>query len=388
MPTYHPVPSAFHGPIPQLRHRVARKPAFVDNYDLPSSYNETNLTLIARDPHWVHAYWEITPTAIEEIRSKIGSEFDRSTITLRMHDVTCVDFNGHNANRSFDIDVGPHAHSWYVNLWCDNVSYCGDIGVRSPEGNFYVLARSNMIETPRAGSSGRGEMIWMRVDDEEAEPPYVLVEETLEAKKAKGRSVKKVLPSFESKATRHRIYYLTEDDIRAYYSRLFPNLRRVLRRGKGSLGREGVDLSGRKYRIVLKDGEVIFDDILLKNLSKRQFLKKILGGASEELFEIGELGGSESAAKGGASERKELAKRRQFFFELWTELLVYGRTEPDAEVWHGNKWVKLRDDGTFSLRFALPDGRIPLEFVALSKDKTDKRSIVTAVERQKTIYHP
>jgi len=101
----------------------------------------------------------------------------------------------------------------------------------------------------------------------------------------------------------------------------------------------------------------------------------LLGGASEQLL---------AQKKEGASERK--AKQRKFFFEIGTELIVYGRTEPDAEVWLGDKKVALREDGTFTLRFALPDGEIPLAFIAKSSNKTDKRRITSSVKRTKTKY--
>jgi len=100
-------------------------------------------------------------------------------------------------------------------------------------------------------------------------------------------------------------------------------------------------------------------------------------GASENLM---------SAQTGGGSEVR-LAKRK-FFFEIWTELLVYGRTESDAVVKLNEKGVKLNPDGTFSLRYALPDGEIPLKFIAQSSDGVEQRHINTRVEREKTVGFP
>ena len=79
-------------------------------------------------------------------------------------------------------------------------------------------------------------------------------------------------------------------------------------------------------------------------------------------------------------------KSDDFYFEIGTELIVYGRTEPDAEVWLENKKIHLRQDGTFSLRFALADGVIPLGFQAISNSKKHVRRIITKVERSKTKY--
>jgi len=56
------------------------------------------------------------------------------------------------------------------------------------------------------------------------------------------------------------------------------------------------------------------------------------------------------------------------------ELIIYGATEPDAQVTIGGRVIKLRPDGTFSFRFALPDGEYELPAVAVSADKTDGRA--------------
>ena len=85
----------------------------VDHFELPQNYNQTRMTLLARDPHWLHAYWEVTPDAINNLRQQLGQVFDNARYTLRMHDVTKVAaFNGKNANHSFDIEVAPQARDW------------------------------------------------------------------------------------------------------------------------------------------------------------------------------------------------------------------------------------------------------------------------------------
>jgi hypothetical protein len=71
-------------------------------------------------------------------------------------------------------------------------------------------------------------------------------------------------------------------------------------------------------------------------------------------------------------------------FKLWvaTELILYGGTEPDARVTVQGKEVKLRPDGTFSLRFALPDGKIDLPVTAASSDGVEERTIETDVSKK------
>jgi hypothetical protein len=63
-----------------------------------------------------------------------------------------------------------------------------------------------------------------------------------------------------------------------------------------------------------------------------------------------------------------------FWFNVNAELIVYGATEPDATVSIGGRKIKLRPDGSFSYRFALPDGNYEMPVVAISADQTDGRA--------------
>jgi hypothetical protein len=63
-----------------------------------------------------------------------------------------------------------------------------------------------------------------------------------------------------------------------------------------------------------------------------------------------------------------------FWFNVNAELIIYGATEPDAKVTIGGHQIKLRSDGSFSFRFALPDGNYDLPALAISADGTDSRA--------------
>jgi len=52
----------------------------------------------------------------------------------------------------------------------------------------------------------------------------------------------------------------------------------------------------------------------------------------------------------------EMFRPAGFWFNVNAELVVYGATEPNARVTIGGRPIRLRPDGTFSFRFALPDG--------------------------------
>ncbi len=78
---------------------------------------------------------------------------------------------------------------------------------------------------------------------------------------------------------------------------------------------------------------------------------------------------------------KRVPKEKKFWLVVDCELIVYGATEPDAKVTVQGKVVKLRLDGTFTLRFALPDGTQVIPVKAVSSDNSEERTITPIVER-------
>jgi hypothetical protein len=75
-------------------------------------------------------------------------------------------------------------------------------------------------------------------------------------------------------------------------------------------------------------------------------------------------------------------RTRGFWFRLGTELIVYGATEPDAKVTLQGKPIKLRPDGTFTVRMELPDGEQVIPAVAESADGIDTITITPTVSKK------
>ena len=73
---------------------------------------------------------------------------------------------------------------------------------------------------------------------------------------------------------------------------------------------------------------------------------------------------------------------RGFWFNVNAELIVYGATEPSATVAIAGRTIRLRSDGSFSYRFALPDGQYEMPIVAVSADKTDGRAAELKFSRE------
>ena len=81
-------------------------------------------------------------------------------------------------------------------------------------------------------------------------------------------------------------------------------------------------------------------------------------------------------------------RRREFDFAVDAEMIIYGTTKPHSHVAMSGEPIKLRPDGTFTIRMSLPDKRQVLPIVASSADGVEQRTIVLAVERNTKIMEP
>ncbi len=83
-----------------------------------------------------------------------------------------------------------------------------------------------------------------------------------------------------------------------------------------------------------------------------------------------------------------IASFRPFDFEVDAHMIVYGATDPGANVTLAGEPVKLENDGTFSIRMGLPDRRQVLPIVASSRDGSEQRTTVLAIERNTKVMEP
>ena len=150
----------------------------IEPSEFPHFYEHPRVVLLPVNPYLVHVYWEVAPDDLKEIKKLLGRPGLRAQPVLRFSDITCIIFDGTNAHSQFDIDIDLGAGNWYVHLWSPGKSYFVDLGLRTADGQFHPLARSNIAETPRAWPSGRAEETYMLVEGDynrvEAVPPPVV----------------------------------------------------------------------------------------------------------------------------------------------------------------------------------------------------------------------
>jgi hypothetical protein len=102
-----------------------------------------------------------------------------------------------------------------------------------------------------------------------------------------------------------------------------------------------------------------------------------VGGAWQERVKQGLF----SSGLSSSPVKKEI-KERNFWLKVDCELIVYGATQADAKVTVQGVPIKLRPDGTFTLRYYLPDGKQVIPVEATSADKLEKRTITPTVTRE------
>jgi hypothetical protein len=264
--------------------------------DLPAGYGKDRIVVMVRDPYWLHCYWELTRHAIQRAEAALGQEWHGARPILRLLDVSSHDTTSTSESTVRDIDIHGGCNNWYLDVYNPPRSYRVDIGYLAKTGRFYVLARSNVVSTPRAGVSDVIDENWADIDSKKAD----------------------------------RIYAMSG----------------------------GFDPTS--------------SSLELRQLFEER-LRRPLGSPAVTSF-----------GSGGFT----FGKSRKFWFQLDAELIVYGATEPNARVTLQGEPVKLRPDGTFTMRFSLPDSRQIIPAVATSPDGVEERTIVLAVERNTKHLEP
>jgi hypothetical protein len=263
--------------------------------DLPRGYGRDRIVVMVRDPYWLHCYWELTPQSVQRAEAALGQDWHTARPVLRVLDVTSEDTTSAAEGIVRDIDIHGGCNNWYIDVPNPPRSYRVDIGYLSRSGRFYVLARSNVVTTPRAGVSDVIDENWT--------------------------------------------------DVQQNYEKIYAMS------GGFDPGASSLEL---------------------KKLFEER-LRRPMGSPMITSFGSGAFGAG---------------KRRGFWFRLDAELIVYGATEPGAKVTLQGEPVQLRPDGTFTVRFSLPDSRQIIPAVAASADGVEERTIVLAVERNTKALEP
>jgi hypothetical protein len=331
---------------------------------LPLFYGARQLTLAARDPHWLHAFWDLSSAEENCLRAQAAD----GSLWLRIY----LDRDPQKPLAS--IRLPAESRSWFVEVPKGGAEYQAALCYQRPGGEWETFVASESILTP-ADSPITSDQVQF------ASLPLDLPFVELLAAVAESVQETPALIQVLSDLTFSRGCAAMPCGVEISYPQWTPE--------------EEFALEQAIWSEVIRPDPISSMEILEK---VRQPLEQRRGVSSVEHAAPGAPGevGPRARPGPGAISSEEvpgLVRPKGFWFNVNAELIVYGATEADAAVWVGDRRVPLRPDGTFSLRFSLPDGNYDLPFVAVAADGSDSRGARLKFRRQtdyrgKVEWHP
>ncbi|MCI0744348.1 MAG: DUF4912 domain-containing protein [Verrucomicrobia subdivision 3 bacterium] len=305
--------------------------------ELPEAYGTKKLLLAARDPHWLYAHWDLTRDQLREYNGKSAD----GHLVLRVYK------DNSEGEPVTEQHVHPESKNWFVNVPSASTKYAAELGYYAKGGNWTRISVSAPTLTPPDAVS-EDASVWF-----ETLPVDLQFQHLLQLVKS---AVSENVPLLEA-----------IQQLRATGFKGLPDPRAV---SSGKWTREQERALG---ELITIDSlrRVWMGSLEITELIRRQLQQQISSAMMAEFA----IPSSWSGAIGSVTSPYGYGERRKgFWFNVNAELIIYGATEPDAEVTIGGKKIRLRSDGTFSYRFALPDGKYGLPAIARSADGTDSRS--------------
>ena len=294
--------------------------------ELPGGYGESRIVLMPRDPQWAYAYWDIPNDHKEELRRQGGQQ-----LALRLYDVTDIDQNFQSPHSVQEYLCDELAREWYVPIPVSDRQYSLDIGYRTADGRWLVLARSSSVRIPPVYPSDWINDIFLTVNwDEEL----------------KGKTLYKLVPPSQKQVA-------SADN--PIYDKIFGMAEGV----------ESQRIAGSLYGSMQHAPAPAVPEEAI----------------SSYVFPSG-VGMWASGSGLGFSGSAPPMKPRKFWLVADAELIVYGATEPDATVTIGGRPIKLNPDGTFRFQMSFQDGLIDYPIMAVAADGEQTRNIHMKFNRE------
>jgi hypothetical protein len=320
---------------PSFKKTWIRQELLIDDAlpELPESYGDERVVLMVRDPFWVHAYWDVTPKTIARTHAQGGQR-----MALRVYDVTELVFDGKNAHSWFEIPAAEYVRNWNIQVPVDGRNYLAELGWVTAEGRFLPVLRSNVVDVP----IGRPSPV---IADKFVELPFQPAPE---------------VANLEAEAP--EAAFVSGEELAPPAPATTPN--------------QNVSLPDTMYQLSTRGRGYWSADTPRYGDLTWENLESAMGS-----HRMGSHAVSSFAAAPPAPPAPAKDQDKDFWLVANCELIVYGATEPDAAVTLRGQKIELRPDGTFSIRFAFPDGLHPIPIHAVNADGDMERSITITVSR-------
>jgi hypothetical protein len=292
--------------------------------ELPEAYGTKKLFLTARDPHWLYAHWDLT----REQQLKLNAKSADGHLILRIY---VGKIEGHPL---YEIHVHPESRHWFAHVERAGDSYAAELGYYSPVGRWMRVTASGATVTPPDAAAVETEAEFATIPFEFPFPRLIQIIK---------QAVHENLPLAQA-----------IEELRRHGH---PDLPRATAAPPAAWTPQQEQALA---KIISLDEvrRVWMGSLEITELIRRKLAREISSPGVSSL----------SSPFGDAEQPKG------FWFNVNAELIIYGATEPTAKVTLDGREIKLRPDGSFSFRYALPDGKYELPVMAVSADGTETRA--------------
>ena len=321
--------------------------------ELPEGYGDSRIVLMARDPQWCYTYWDAPNDHRQALRNQGGLQF-----ALRLYDVTDLDLTTQKPHSLQQYACDETARDWYLAIPVSDREYMAEIGYVTAVGGWLVLARSNSVLIPPVYSSDWHDDQFKAIEWEDKIVDSIFLQlvppgQTLQANPQNRMGLDKA-PSavfgLSQTAEALRIagsFYGSQSPTESLSSFMLPP--------------EEVDI----WTVPTPSG---------------------MGQPDRGLSGIG-MSGIGMSGIGMSGIGMPRVRSRKFWLVADAELIVYGATEPDAQVTIGGVPVQLSPDGTFRLQMSFQDGVLDFPIMAIASDGEQMRQVKLTFNRSTTLRH-
>ena len=147
--------------IAEARARLARAKDLATRPEggRPARPPRDRMVLMVRGPHWLHAFWEITPRSIARAQSALGQEWHTARPTLRVIRLESGLQASASARVVREIEVHGGVKNWFIDVR-EPMRCRVEIGYLASSGRFHSLARSNPVSVPSASQTDTLDAHW------------------------------------------------------------------------------------------------------------------------------------------------------------------------------------------------------------------------------------
>jgi hypothetical protein len=321
---------------PALNGKAKDLPAYEFLGYLPESYGSKKLFLVARDPHILFAYWDLSAIQYQEAARAAHD----GKIFLEVYVP--------NEGRVQQIHVWDSHKNWYLQVNRPDTTFIAQLGYYRHDGGFEVIARSSEVHTPRDTLSPNTDARFVTIP---FNVPFRELYDMIAAQAQPGEELAETLARLQK----------SNFDL--------PFQARVPR-----------DLTEKESDELL---EYLGDEEVRRRMVGSFEITEILKKRFETMVSSGQWASSAGSwvtslsSPFGAS----FGKERGFHMHVNAELIIYGGTTPDAKVRIDGQDISLTKDGTFSYHFVFPDGQFHIPIEATSGDGVETRSALLSFLR-------